>query len=52
MTLPLGDDGIQQSPTDYLETLSSTSGLPHNMVRKNMEKIHYALCNMKPFSMV
>jgi len=46
-TLPLGDDGIQQSPTDYLETLSSTSGLPHNMVRKNMEKIHYALCNMK-----
>ena len=45
--LPLGDDGIQQSPTDYLETLSSTSGLPHNMVRKNMEKIHYALCNMK-----
>ena len=46
-TLPLGDDGIQQTPTDYLETLSSTSGLPHNMVRKNMEKIHYALCNMK-----
>ena len=45
-TLPIGDDGIQQSPTDYLETLSSTSGLPHNMVRKNMEKIHYALCNM------
>ena len=32
-TLPLGDDGIQQSPTDYLKTLSSTSGLPHNPVR-------------------
>ena len=46
-TLPLGDDGIQQTPTDYLETLSSTSGLPYNMVRKNMEKIHYALCNMQ-----
>ena len=46
-TLPLGGDGILQSPRDYLETLSSTSGLPHNMVRKNMEKIHFALCNMK-----
>ena len=27
--------------------LSSTSGLPHVMVRRNMEKIHYALTNMK-----
>ena len=45
--LPLGESGIQQSPIDYVETLSSTSGLPHIMVRKNMEKIHFALCNMK-----
>ncbi len=44
--LPLGENA-QQSPQDYLETLSSTSGLPHIMVRKNMEKIHFALCNMK-----
>ena len=46
-TLPLGDQGHTQSPTQYLETLSSTSGLPHVMVRRNMEKIHLALTNMK-----
>ncbi len=45
-TLPLGNEGVVQSPQDYMETLASTSGLPHIMVRKNMEKIHYALCNM------
>src|SRR5688572_8055805 len=32
-TLPLGDKGHTQSPQEYLETLSRTSGLPHNMVR-------------------
>ena len=32
-----------QSAQDYLETLSSTSGLPHVMVQRNMDKIHYAL---------
>lgn len=46
-TLPLGDKGHTQSPQQYLETLSSTSGLPHVMVRRNMEKIHLALTNMK-----
>lgn len=45
-TLPLGDKGHTQSPDDYIKTLSSTSGLPHNMVRMNMGKIHYALTNM------
>src|SRR5437868_1394354 len=45
-TLPLGDNGAMQSPTQYLETLSSTSGLPHVMVRRNMNKIHQALTNM------
>jgi acyl-CoA reductase-like NAD-dependent aldehyde dehydrogenase len=44
--LPLGEGEHLQSAKEYLETLSSTSGLPHVMVRKNMEKIHYALCNM------
>lgn len=44
--LPLGEDGHLQSSNEYIETLSSTSGLPHIMVRKNMEKIHYALSNM------
>jgi acyl-CoA reductase-like NAD-dependent aldehyde dehydrogenase len=45
--LPLGDKGHTQSPQQYIETLSSTSGLPHAMVRRNMEKIHFALTNMK-----
>ena len=46
-TLPLGDQGHTQSPQQYIETLSATSGLPHVMVRRNMEKIHLALTNMK-----
>lgn len=46
-TLPLGAKGHTQSPQQYIETLSSTSGLPHVMVRRNMEKIHLALTNMK-----
>ena len=45
-TLPLGDKGHTQSPQQYTETLSSTSGLPHVMVRRNMEKIHLALTKM------
>lgn len=46
-TLPLGDKGHTQSSQQYIETLSSTSGLPHVMVRRNMEKINFALTNMK-----
>ena len=46
-TLPLGDKGHTQSPEDYVQTLSSTSGLPWNMVRRNMQKVHLALWNMK-----
>jgi acyl-CoA reductase-like NAD-dependent aldehyde dehydrogenase len=46
-TLPLGDRGHTQSPQQYVEMLSSTSGLPHVMVRRNMEKIHFALTNLK-----
>lgn len=45
-TLPLGDQGHTQSPQQYVETLSLTSGLPHVMVRRNMAKIHYALTHM------
>lgn len=45
-TLPLGDKGHMQSPQDYIETLSRTSGLPHIMVKKNMLKINDALSNM------
>ena len=46
-TLPLGDKGHTQSPENYVHTLSSTSGLPWNMVRRNMQKVHLALWNMK-----
>ena len=46
-TLPLGDKGETQSPAQYIETLSATSGLPYVMVRRNMAKIHDALVNMK-----
>ena len=45
-TLPLGDQGHQQSPQDYIETLSSTSGLPYVMVKRNMVKINHALTQM------
>lgn len=45
-SLPLGDKGHVQSPEDYVRTLSGTSGLPHVMVRRNMQKIHYALTHM------
>ncbi len=46
-TLPLGDQGHTQSPQQYVETLSATSGLPHVMVRRNIAKIHSALTSMR-----
>jgi hypothetical protein len=46
-SLPFGDKGHTQSPQQYVETLSSTSGLPHVMVRRNMTKIQHALINMR-----
>lgn len=45
-TLPLGDQGHTQSRIQYIETLSATSGLPHNMVQRNMQKIHHAMTHM------
>ncbi len=45
-TLPLGDKGHQQTADDYVRTLSGTSGLPHVMVKRNMQKIHYALTHV------
>jgi hypothetical protein len=45
-SLPLGDQGATQSPLQYTEILSATSGLPRVMVRRNMAKIHQALTNM------
>ena len=46
-TLPLGDQGHTQTPQQYVETLSATSGLPFVMVRRNMEKIATALRQMR-----
>jgi acyl-CoA reductase-like NAD-dependent aldehyde dehydrogenase len=43
-TLPLGNG--RQSPQEYIETLSATSGLPWVMVRRNMAKIQHALTQM------
>ena len=40
-TLPLGEGA--QTPDDYVRQLSATTGLPHVMVRKNMEKIRAAM---------
>ncbi|MGB1123647.1 MAG: aldehyde dehydrogenase family protein [Phycisphaeraceae bacterium] len=42
--LPLGD-GFQ-SPEDYVQQLSRTSGLPHTLVRANMAKVHDALTHL------
>jgi acyl-CoA reductase-like NAD-dependent aldehyde dehydrogenase len=46
-TLPLGEEGHTQSPQQYAETLSATSGLPFVMVRRNSQKIAQALLNMR-----
>jgi hypothetical protein len=46
-TLPLGDQGHTQTPQQYVETLSATSGLPFVLARRNMEKIAMALAQMR-----
>lgn len=46
-TLPLDPiDGVTQSPHEYVEQLSATTGLPHVLVRRNMRKIHGVLSKM------
>lgn len=42
--LPLGDTG--QSPDDYVLQLSATTGMPHVLVRRNMQKIAGVLTEM------
>ena len=42
--LPL--DERTQTPDEYVEQLSSTTGLPHTLCRENMEKIRLALDEM------
>jgi acyl-CoA reductase-like NAD-dependent aldehyde dehydrogenase len=43
--LPLGDD--LQSPDEYVQQLSATTGMPHALVRKNMTKIAGVLTEMR-----
>jgi hypothetical protein len=43
--LPLGG-GTSQSPQSYVECLSATTGMPHALVRRNMQKIHQVFTQM------
>ena len=43
--LPAGDE--EQSPDAYVRQLSSTTGLPHVMVRRNMEKIRTVMSGIE-----
>ncbi len=43
--LSVGDD--PQSPDEYVESLSATTGMPHVMARRNMEKIRGVLAEMR-----
>jgi acyl-CoA reductase-like NAD-dependent aldehyde dehydrogenase len=43
-TLPLGD--ATQSPDDYVLQLSATTGMPHVMVRRNMQRVASAMENV------
>ena len=43
-TLPLGDES--QAPEDYVRQLSATTGMPHVMVRRNMQRVASVLRNL------
>ena len=45
-SLPVGDSGQMQTPGEYIQSLSSTTGLPHNLCRFNMGKIEHVLGNL------
>ena len=45
-TLPVGEEEYPQSPEDYVASLSSTSGLPHALIRMNMKKLHEVFTEM------
>lgn len=46
-SLPLSEEGDLQSPQEYVEVLSATSGLPYNLCRSNMTKIHEVFTEME-----
>ena len=45
-TLALGGDATQ-TPQQYVEAISSTSGLPQTLCRQNMAKIHHVMTNIR-----
>lgn len=44
-TLPVGD--TSQSPDDYIAQLSATTGMPHALARKNMNKIRGVMAEIE-----
>ena len=44
-TLPLGTES--QTPADYVRQVSATTGLPHALVRRNMQKIRTMFAEMR-----
>ncbi|MPY86874.1 MAG: aldehyde dehydrogenase family protein [Luteitalea sp.] len=44
-TLPIGDD--QQTPQDYIEQVSATTGMPYVLARRNMGRIADVLLQMR-----
>jgi acyl-CoA reductase-like NAD-dependent aldehyde dehydrogenase len=44
-TLPIGE--TPQTPQDYVEQLSATTGLPYGLVRANMDKIRGVMAEME-----
>ena len=44
-TLPLGD--AEQSPQDYVLQLTATTGMPHALVRKNMQRVASVMREMR-----
>ncbi|MGE3888097.1 MAG: aldehyde dehydrogenase family protein [Vicinamibacterales bacterium] len=45
-TLPLGESGTQ-TPQDYIEQVSATTGMPWASVRRNMAKVHGVLSRVE-----
>ncbi|MDB4789256.1 aldehyde dehydrogenase family protein [Verrucomicrobiales bacterium] len=45
-TLPVGEEEYPQSPDDYVKSLSATSGLPHALIRMNMNKLYEIFTEM------
>ena len=45
-TLPVGEEALPQTPSDYVTSLSATSGLPHTLIRMNMKKLHEVFTEM------